>query len=115
MGVEKIEVQRIINVLIGLKIIAAHPIDTQLFRFELDIYRRYFRTNPSIYEKVLEEPDIFQLKQAGKNEMPGILKGQQVSVEKAPEVQEARETLQADEENTYVSESMDDDDSEWYD
>ena len=60
-GLSQIEIQKIINVLIGLKIIAVHPIDNQMYRFELDIYRRYFRTNPSKYEQVSEETDIFKI------------------------------------------------------
>lgn len=62
MGRPKVEIQRIINVLVGLKILSAHPIEPQMYRFELDIYRRYFRTNPSAYEQVAEEPDIFQIR-----------------------------------------------------
>ena len=52
-----------VKVLTGLKILSVHPIDTQLYKFELDIYRRYFRTNSSKYGQVPEEPDIFQIRQ----------------------------------------------------
>lgn len=61
MKVSKVDLQRIINVLKELKILTAHPIDSQQFRFELDIYRRFFRTIPSSYEQKYEEPDVFQL------------------------------------------------------
>ena len=60
----KIEIQKILYVLKELRIVAVHPINSQFYRFELDIYRRYFRTNPSVYEQMPEEPDIFQIKLA---------------------------------------------------
>ncbi len=103
MGTARVEIQRIITVLLGLKIITAHPIDSQMFRFELDIYRRYFRTNPSIYEQVMEEPDIFQIKQSekNKNEPFAVINNLQNK-----ELQESDPDLNG---------SLSDDDSEWYD
>ena len=103
MGTARVEIQRIITVLLGLKIITAHPIDSQMFRFELDIYRRYFRTNPSIYEQVMEEPDIFQIKQSekNKNEPLAVINNLQNK-----ELQEPDPDLNG---------SSSDDDSEWYD
>ncbi len=63
MDMDTVEVEQIINVLIGLRILTRHPINARLYRFELDIYRRYFRTNSSKYNQIPEEPDIFQIKQ----------------------------------------------------
>ena len=63
MSISRVEIQRVVKVLTGLKILSVHPIDSQLYKFELDIYRRYFRTNSSKYGQVPEEPDIFQIRQ----------------------------------------------------
>lgn len=60
---EVIEVQRTMVILKALKVVAQHPVDQQLYRFEQDIYRRYFRSTPSLFDKIPEEPDIFQSKQ----------------------------------------------------
>lgn len=63
LGWELIEVQRTLVILKSLKVVEQHPIDHQLFRFEQDIYRRYFRTMPSKYKRIPEEPDVFQDRQ----------------------------------------------------
>ena len=63
LGWEPVEVQKAMVVLRELKVVAQHPADQKLFRFELDIYRRFFRTCPSQFEQMPEEPDIFQKKQ----------------------------------------------------
>ena len=63
LGWELIEVQRTMVILKALKVVEQHPIDHQLFRFEQDIYRRYFRTMPSEYKRIPEEPDVFQDRQ----------------------------------------------------
>ncbi len=60
---EIIEVERTMAILKALKVVEQHPIDHQLYRFEQDIYRRYFRTTPSELKRIPEEPDVFQDKQ----------------------------------------------------
>lgn len=61
---EVVEVQETMEILKALKLVEQHPIYHQLYRFEQDIYRRYFRTQPFKlpfeYKRVLEEPDVFQ-------------------------------------------------------
>ena len=84
-----------------LKIVAAHPINSQLYRFELDIYRRYFRTNPSAFEQVPEEPDIFQIKMTETDLEDMGYTARPVSVKEQMESQADR--------------IQDLDDSEWYD
>lgn len=100
-GLSKIEVQKVLYVLKELKIVAAHPINSQLYRFELDIYRRYFRTNPSAFEQVPEEPDIFQIKMTETDLEDMGYTARPVSVKEQMESQADR--------------IQDLDDSEWYD
>lgn len=55
-----IDVQKTMAILGSLKIVAQHPMDQQLYRFEQDIYRRYFRSVPvSEFRRVPDEPEVF--------------------------------------------------------
>ncbi len=60
LGQELVEVQRTMKILQALNVVAQHPVNQQLYSFGQDIYRRYFRTQPSRYPRVPDEPDIFQ-------------------------------------------------------
>lgn len=66
-GQKPLELQRTINILQALKVVARHPVNQQLYCFGQDIYRRYFRTQPSQYSQVPDEPDIFQMVQHAEN------------------------------------------------
>ena len=57
---ERIEVQRCFQLLKELKYFAADPLNPdERYRFEMEIYRRYFRTLPSRLPRIPEEPDVF--------------------------------------------------------
>ena len=54
-----IETQKLMTVLKALKVVEQHPVDQKLFRFGQDIYRRFFRSQPSGFKQIPEEPDVF--------------------------------------------------------
>ncbi len=63
LGWESLEVQRVLSILRALRVVSPDPVDAQKYRFEMDIYRRYFRSTPSNYTRIPEEPDTFRRRQ----------------------------------------------------
>ena len=59
-----VDAERSLQILGALKVVSPDPIDRTMYRFGQDIYRRYFRTTPSGFARVPEEPDVFQDKQS---------------------------------------------------
>ena len=70
LGHDLLEIQRTMLTLQELKVVAQHPVNQQLYCFEQDLYRRYFRTRPSRYPRVPDEPDVFQAIQQVKEPEP---------------------------------------------
>lgn len=55
------KLQKELQLLAALKIVEQHPTNPQYYRFELDIYRRYFRSvNCADYPQVPEDAEIFR-------------------------------------------------------
>lgn len=57
---ENIDVQKACMLLKELKVVATDPVDPQKYRFEMDMYRRFFRSQPSAFPRVPEENDMFR-------------------------------------------------------
>ena len=70
LGHDLLEIQRTMLTLQELKVVAQHPVNQQLYCFEQDLYRRYFRTRPSRYPRVPDEPDVLQAIQQVKEPEP---------------------------------------------
>lgn len=77
-GQEPVEIQRTMDILQALKVVARHPVNQQLYCFGQDIYRRYFRSKPSRYPRVPDEPDIFQVIQHGADKAEKPRKSEEV-------------------------------------
>ncbi len=66
LGWEAVEVQKILSILKALRVVSPNQYDpdSQQYRFDMDIYRRYFRTQVSKYTRIAEEADIFRPKES---------------------------------------------------
>ena len=60
---DSVKLQKKLSLLMALKIIEQHPINPQYYRFELDIYRRYFRREAvGTYPQIPEDAEMFRRK-----------------------------------------------------